>query len=909
MELATAISLLNAIEELVLVISCKSKAIIFANEAFYSRTMSNLSTASESINSWWKFLENVEQVQQHTQTITFDTQLNHPLHGTSNWRAKMQLLEGRDEVCCIFTSTFENDTKKKPENYWSMLDELNEISCCWLEYHEEVDDVCWLQTTKRNSQLFGMKAEDMIGRYEKRDIGIKSCQVNEEIALMKRALKEGSVEVAGAWDLPMGILYGNFLVSFIGYSSCEKKRPRFVVYAQYYTVVPKFPPLEEAKKEYNREYAFEISVLNKLVAVSPILLGVIEMFDNDTRYKIVNANPTYANLLKKTPRDLIGRTSDEIGFDPVDVKRWLEKMRESEVAKKAVSFEFATENFGVFSCIGLHISGDRFCFLSIDISEIKRLTSELKKHQEDLEDTVKARTAQLEEAVEVKGRFLAVMSHEMRTPLTGLTAALGLLSESPLMEEQQELTKIAGVCGNQLLVVINDILDLSKMEENKLPLEKLPVDVLKVMEDSLDIIAMDAEKKNLEVILDVDNNIPHYLIGDPVRIRQILVNLLTNGVKFTEKGEVRLKVECRYLDDSQCEFKFSVADTGIGIKEDAKFRIFQPFTQADSSVTRKYGGSGLGLAITKRIVELMGGTIGFESVEGKGSTFYVSIKAVFSNKNGNLFKCNYEGKRILLVSSCPSLLSMLADFFRNIGFHTFSTSSPNSFSQGQRFDIALIDVPSDSQKLDTPFNVYQQLMDTLSRSGTAIITSGTKSNELGHFFVKKPLKLSSLVSTIGRILKEIHDVPCVPTVPSINNSSMKILLVEDNLVNQKVIVKVLHSIGYDNVQTVENGLESVKAVGNNCIYDVILMDIMMPIMGGIEATQLIRQNLPKDMQPIIFALTANAFQEDKKKCMEVGMNATITKPINKNELIAYLRDVPLRKTCGTNLPLGAEKDK
>jgi len=209
-------------------------------------------------------------------------------------------------------------------------------------------------------------------------------------------------------------------------------------------------------------------------------------------------------------------SSDELGIRDSLVNDWVVKLKESKILQCPVNFEFTTLR-GVFSCSGFHVSGNRFCFLSNNITELKRLTAELEAHKSDLQKEVKARTLELEEALQVKGRFLAVMSHEMRTPLTGLTTALSLLSESSLTSDQQELTKISGVCGDQLLVVINDVLDLSKMEENRMTLEKLPIDILRVLEESLDIVALEAEKKKIELIFEVEENVPQvYVIFDPI---------------------------------------------------------------------------------------------------------------------------------------------------------------------------------------------------------------------------------------------------------------------------------------------------------------------------------------------------------------------------------------------------------
>jgi len=776
-----------------------------------------------------------------------------------------------------------------------MLNDTKELTACWFEYHEEINDVVWLHLTKKSCLRIGRPYEKIVGHFAKRDLGFPELPTNEKIALMKQAQNspEGKVEITAHFNYPTGKVYGYFQFIFLGHSDDPiKPRPRFLIHDQYSVSVSEMLKMEEKLKEkqqINEQLAFEICVLNKIIDVSPVLFGVVDLIDDNRKFRIVNANPCLALLLGKTTTQAKGRTSDEVEIDDEFTRELVKNMLRSRELGRPHSFEIASQKIGVFSAIAVNISDNRYCFLCINITELKQVTDELKKHKGDLEQLVKARTIQLEEALEVKGRFLAIMSHEMRTPLTGLSTAITLLSESTLTPDQQELTKIAGVCGDQLMVVINDVLDLSKMEENKMTLEKLPVDILKVMEDSLDIIALEAERKNLELILDVEDSIPQFLIGDVVRIRQVLVNLLTNAIKFSERGEVHLKATTRFLNDCECEILFSVKDSGIGINEEAKKHLFQSFTQADSSITRKYGGSGLGLTITKRLAELMGGTIWFESEENVGTTFFVTLRTTTPNSKS---KClvnsskNYAGKRVLIVAYNANLLCILEKHIIAMGFTCVSSRNPQPIEGS--YDIACIELPSRSKQGE--LCTYQNFMEALVQSGTSVITIGPKYNNIDFPHLKKPLKLSSLVSSIRRIMNDESLTAPLPIVSPVRNSSIKILIAEDNFINQRVIVKLLQSFGYNNIDVVENGQQAVNSVTNTC-YDVVLMDIMMPIMSGIEATQLIRKNIPSIMQPTIIALTANAFQEDKRKCLECGMNAIITKPVNKNELFAFLGNI------------------
>jgi len=350
-----------------------------------------------------------------------------------------------------------------------------------------------------------------------------------------------------------------------------------------------------------------------------------------------------------------------------------------------------------------------------------------------------------------------------------------------------------------------------------------------------------------------------------------------------EYGEVIISSTSRILDEKKHEFKFSVKDSGIGIREDAKENIFKPFTQAENSITKKYHGSGLGLAISKRLAELMGGMMWFDSVENQGSEFSFTIVTWIPPVIPTVPNKIRDSKTMLIVISNPILLDSLTDFGKRIGFDTILTARfPEEVSLSSKCHFALIEIPKNSKNVPKQF---LQLIEKLSTNNCVIITTGTRVPELdNHRYLKKPIKFNSLSNAILDFGKEFTSSTHPAKTPP-EQSNLRILVAEDNPVNQKVIVKLLSSMGYENVDTVDNGLEAVLAVSKSH-FDVILMDMMMPGMGGIEATQIIRKTLVA--QPVIVALTANAFSEDKKKCLEAGMNEIITKPINKNELMAFL---------------------
>jgi len=651
---------LDAIEELVLILSEEDYSIVYANRAFSNETCSDFTKAKEYFEDWELFAEKLKEYDKDASgELQFRAELKHPLLANSKWIVRFSSLPHYKSICCVWKRSNPHEELLK---YWDTFEKTTQVVSTWVEYHEEVDDIYFLYASQKVCDDFGKRRDQVIGKYAT-EVGLSKEETAEKKDVMKAAMQQKKVEKLMKVALPTGnIKQGFFSCNFLGYSDDEKKHPQFLVMFQDATEV-------EAMKDELGMQKKEIEVLKQFFESAPVNLGLLNFVENDTVVKYVKVNPYYASLLGKKVSEINGKTSRELGFPEDQVKNWIHEVK-SRLHLEQKEFQFESIN-GFFSCIGVQISDNLYCFLSTNITELKKVSQELRQHQEKLEDLVKARTAQLEEALQVKGRFLATMSHEIRTPLTGISGALNLLSTSKLTQEQRDLVRIIDVCGQQLLVVINDVLDLSKMEENKLQLEMLPVDVLKKVEDSLDLVSFDAEKKNLELILDVENEIPESIIGDPIRIRQILVNLLTNAVKFTEKGEIVVKVAAKLIENNIYEFTFSVTDTGIGIKEEAKNRIFQPFSQADNSVTRKYGGSGLGLVICKRLVEQMGGNIDFKSIENSGTTFFFTIKTVASSGLSTTPK-HTEKKSILVVLENDTLRRIATAKCINVGWEVDS---------------------------------------------------------------------------------------------------------------------------------------------------------------------------------------------------------------------------------------------
>jgi PAS domain S-box-containing protein len=759
---------------------------------------------------------------------------------------------------------------RRQKQYVESLVEINPTAIVTVDRHGSVTS--WNLAAE---ELFGYSRDEAIGR-NLDDLVVGREDLRSEAVSYEEVLRAGRFHTITQRVRRDGTLAD---VELIIVPVMEKGEP-----TGYLVIYHDISELQRQKQYYQ-----------SLLEVSPTAIVTVDSDDRVTSW-----NPAAEKLFGYTRQEAIGQDVDSLVANSEAVHREAVQMnRQTREAGQVRLTTCRTRKDGSLVDVDVRAAPIRVGDQMVGLYALYHDISELQRARE-----------QAEAATQAKSAFLAMMSHEIRTPMNAMIGMTGLLLDTELTPEQRSYAEVIRSSGEALMAIIDDILDFSKIEAGRLELESRPLDLRDCVESALEVVAASASSKGLDLAYFLEQALPGAIVGDATRLRQILINLLNNAVKFTDKGEVVLSVDGETLgsDDTavgrKYQLHFAVRDSGIGIPEDRLSRLFESFSQIDASTTRRYGGTGLGLAISKRLSELMGGTIWVESQVGEGCTFHFTIQAeqapglAPAHKRGA--PPQLHGRRVLIVDDNATNRHILVGQVGSWGMLARDTASPSQalewVRRGDPFDLAILDMHMPEMDGVTLAEEIGRYRDARALPLVLLTSLGSWEELRGGVefaaSLTKPIKPSQLYDTLMSVFSPAPagvQAPAPqegPVERLAERVPLRILVAEDNAVNQQLVLLLLEKLGYQ-ADMAADGLEALQALEREP-YDVVLMDVQMPTMDGLEATRRIHQQWPEARRPHVIAATANAMREEREACLAAGMDDYLSKPIRLEELAAAL---------------------